>query len=333
MVLGEPQILGQLKEAFQRFQNLGWVGGRFNYLFPNAFHTAKRVRTETGISNYAVSISFAAVELAKRIFSDLSQQRVLIIGAGEMAELALQNLKSHGVADVMVTNRTYTNAENLADKFAGTAILFEQLENRLCEADIIISSTGARHFILTQSMVRKCLKKRRARAMFFIDIAVPRDIEPEINDLPGAYCYDIDDLQNVVQKNQEERVRQAEQADKILEDEIARVQDWFLTRSAVPTIRKIRNEFEHISQAELEKTLLRLSHLSDKDRDLVTSLVHRITQKILHKPTINMKALSKEEDRSLQLQVLLDVFSEKEGNNKLLDEKKPNLKLVRGAKS
>ena len=333
MVLGEPQILGQLKEAFQRFQNLGWVGGRFNYLFPNAFHTAKRVRTETGISNYAVSISFAAVELAKRIFSDLSQQRVLIIGAGEMAELALQNLKSHGVADVMVTNRTYTNAENLADKFAGTAISFEQLENRLCEADIIISSTGARHFILTQSMVRKCLKKRRARAMFFIDIAVPRDIEPEINDLPGAYCYDIDDLQNVVQKNQEERVRQAEQADKILEDEIARVQDWFLTRSAVPTIRKIRNEFEHISQAELEKTLLRLSHLSDKDIDLVTSLVHRITQKILHNPTMNMKALSKEEDRSLQLQVLLDVFSEKEANKKLLDEKKPNLKLVRGSKS
>ncbi len=330
MVLGEPQILGQLKEAFQRFQDLGWVGGRFNYLFPNAFHTAKRVRTETGISNYAVSISFAAVELAKRIFSDLSQQRVLIIGAGEMAELALQNLKSHGV---MVTNRTYTNAENLAEKFAGTPIPFEQLENRLCEADIIISSTGARHFVLTQSMVRKCLKNRRGRAMFFIDIAVPRDIEPEINDLPGAYCYDIDDLQNVVQKNQEERIRQAEQADRILEDEIARVQDWFLTRSAVPTIRKIRNEFEHISQAELEKTLLRLSHLSDKDRELVTSLVHRITQKILHKPTINMKALSKEEDRSLQLQVLLDVFSEKEGNNKLLDEKKPNLKLVRGAKS
>ncbi len=153
----------------------------------------------------------------------------------------------------MVTNRTYTNAENLAEKFAGKVIPIEQLEKRLCEADIIISSTGARHFVLTQSMVRKCLKNRRGRAMFFIDIAVPRDIEPEINDLPGAYCYDIDDLQNVVQRNQEERIRQAEQADKILEDEIARVQDWFLTRSAVPTIRKIRNEFQDIGQAELEK--------------------------------------------------------------------------------
>ncbi|MEL0329861.1 MAG: hypothetical protein VXB74_14515, partial [Deltaproteobacteria bacterium] len=129
-----------------------------------------------------------------------------------------------------------------------------------------------------------------------------------------------------------DRKRQAEQADKILVDEIARVRDWFLTRSAVPTIRKIRNEFQDIGQAELEKTLLRLSHLSDKDRDLVTSLVHRITQKILHKPTINMKAWSKEEDRSLQLQVLLDVFSEKEGNNKNLDQKRPDLKLVRGAK-
>ena len=333
MVLGEPQILGQLKEAFQRYQDLGWIGGIFNYLFPSAFHTAKRVRTETGISSYAVSISFAAVELAKRIFSDLSQQRVLIIGAGEMAELALQNLKNQGVVDVMVTNRTYTNAENLAEKFAGTVIPIELLENRLCEADIIISSTGARHFVLTQSMVRKCLKNRRGRAMFFIDIAVPRDIEPEINDLPGAYCYDIDDLQNVVQKNQEERARQAEQADKILNDEITRVQDWFLARSAVPTIRKIRNEFERISQEELEKTLIKLSHLSYKDRDLVAGLVHRITQKVLHKPTINMKALSKEEDRSLQLQVLLDVFSEKQGINNFLDEKKPNLRLVRGAKS
>ena len=169
--------------------------------------------------------------------------------------------------------------------------------------------------------------------MFFIDIAVPRDIEPEINDLPGAYCYNIDDLQNVVQKNQEERVRQAEQADRILEDEITRVQDWFLTRSAVPTIRKIRNEFEHVSKVELEKTLNRLSHLSDKDRDKVSSLVHRITQKILHKPTINLKTLSKEEDKSLQLQALLDVFSEKEGYSKLLDEKKPILKLVSGARS
>ena len=332
MVLGEPQILGQLKEAFQRFRDLGWVGGRFNYLFPNAFHTAKRVRSETGISNYAVSISFAAVELAKRIFSDLSQQRALIIGAGEMAELALQNLKNHGVAGVLVTNRTYTNAENLAKKFGGTAIPFDQLENRLSEADIIISSTGARHFVLTQSMVRKCLKNRRGRAMFLIDIAVPRDIEPEINDLPGAYCYDIDDLQNVVQKNQEERVIQAEQAGKILEDEIARVQDWFLTRSAVPTIRKIRNEFEHVSQAELDKTLNSLNHLSDKDRILVRSLVHRIMQKILHKPTINLKNLSKEEDKSLQLQTLLDVFSEKDGESQMLDEKKPKLKLVRGAK-
>ena len=333
MVLGEPQILGQLKEAFKRYQDLGWIGGRFNYLFPSAFHTAKRVRTETGISNYAVSISFAAVELAKRIFSDLSQQRVLIIGAGEMAELAIQNLKSHGVVDVMVTNRTYTNAESLAEKFAGTVIPIEQLENRLCEADIIISSTGARHFVLTQSMVRKCLKNRRGRAMVFIDFAVPRDIEPEINDLPGAYCYDIDDLQNVVQKNQEERARQAEQAEKILDNEIIRVQDWFLARSAVPTIRKIRNEFERISQAELEKTLIKLSHLSEKDRDLVAGLVLIITQKVLHKPTINLKDLSKDEDRSLQLQVLLDVFSEKKGINNFLDEKKPNLKLVRGAKS
>ena len=169
--------------------------------------------------------------------------------------------------------------------------------------------------------------------MFFIDIAVPRDIEPDINDLPGAYCYDIDDLQNVVQKNQEERARQAEQADKILNDEITRVQDWFLARSAVPTIRRIRNEFQRISQVELDKTLIKLSHLSDKDRDLVAGLVHRITQKVLHKPTINMKALSKEEDRSLQLQVLLDVFSEKQGSNNFLDEKIPNLKLVRGTKS
>jgi glutamyl-tRNA reductase len=333
MVLGEPQILGQLKESFQRFQKLGLVGSRFNYLFPSAFYAAKRVRTETKISNYAVSISFAAVELAKRIFSDLSQQRVLIIGAGEMAELALQNLKSHGVSGVLVTNRTHTNAENLADKFDGAAIPFEQLESRLCEADIIISSTGARHFVLTQSMVRRCLKNRRGRAMFFIDIAVPRDIEPEINDLPGAYCYDIDDLQNVVQRNQEERGRQAQQAEKILEEEILRVQDWFLTRSAIPTIRKIRNNFEQITKIELEKTLGQMPHLSRTDKEMVTNLVRRITQKILHKPTLNLKALAKQEDRSIQLQALQEVFSNAEVQIEQSENNKPNLKLVRGAKS
>ena len=289
-------------------------------IFPSTFHTKSSNRNRDFKLCCFHNFSCRACQ---RIFSDLSQQRVLIIGAGEMAELALQNLKNQGVVDVMVTNRTYTNAENLAEKFAGTVIPIEQLEKRLCEADIIISSTGARHFVLTQSMVRKCLKNRRGKAMFFIDIAVPRDIEPEINELPGAYCYDIDDLQNVVQRNQDERIRQAEQADKILEDEIARVRDWFLTRSAVPTIRKIRNEFQHIGQAELDKTLLRLSHLSDKDRDLVTSLVHSIRKKSFTSPRL-IENLVKRRRQVTAASSFVRCFSEKEGNNKYLDQKKTN---------
>lgn len=334
MILGEPQILGQLKDSYQRFDQWNWIGARFHLLFPRAFHAAKRVRTETSISNFAVSISYAAVELAKRIFSDLKQQRVLVIGAGEMAELALQHLRRQGIARVLVTNRTFSSAQELAARYQGEAVRFEELDQHLCQADIVISSTGARHFVLTQSMVRKCLRNRRGRSMFFIDIAVPRDIEPEINELPGAYCYDIDDLQNVVERNQQERERQAEQAGEILEQEIERVQDWFRTRSAVPTIRQLRQNFHEAGQQELAKALRRLPNLNEAEQEVVTRLVHNLVNKLLHVPTTNLRELGRLEDSAPQLQALQEIFAiPDQGSQESTPAKVPPLKLVHGARS
>ncbi len=331
MILGEPQILGQLKDSYQRFEEWKWVGSQFHSLFPRAFHAAKRIRTETSISNFAVSISYAAVELAKRIFSDLRQQSVLIIGAGEMAELALQHLRRQGFDQLYVINRTYPNAVQLAEKFGGHALRFEQLEENLCRADIIISSTGASHFILTQSMVRKCLKNRRGRSMFLIDIAVPRDIEPEINELPGAYCYDIDDLQNVVQRNQQERERQAEQAGEILEQEIEKVHDWFRARSAVPTIKKLRESYHTIGQAELEKALRRLQDLSPEQQQIVERMVYNLVNKLLHPPTKNLRELGRREEAHLYLNALQELFALEEDTKPDSLSEKRHLKLVHGA--
>ena len=205
MVVGEPQILGQLKEAYERFNEAGFCGRFLNALFPRAFSTAKRIRTETSIGDNAVSISYAAVELARRIFENLSEQKVLVIGAGEMAELAIRHLLRNGISRLKITNRTFSQAARLAEEFQGSVIPFEQFHQELHEADIVITSTGAQNFILVPDQIRESLHKRRGRAMFFIDIAIPRDIDPEINKLPGVFCYDIDDLQMVVERNQEER--------------------------------------------------------------------------------------------------------------------------------
>ena len=202
MVLGEPQILGQLKDTFHCFREAELTGKLLHPLFTRAFSTAKRVRTETTVASNAVSVSYAAVELAKHIFEDLSKQTVIVIGAGEMAELAVQHLMRNGISQLFVTNRTFTSAAELAEKFQGLAVPFEHLNRHLHQADIVISSTGARKYIITQELVKKCLVNRKGNPMFFIDIAVPRDIDPEINKLHGTFCYDIDDLQSIVSQNQ-----------------------------------------------------------------------------------------------------------------------------------
>ncbi len=308
MVIGEPQILGQLKESFQSFCQARLTGKVLHPLFTRAFSTAKRVRTETSIASNAVSLSYAAVELAKHIFEDLSKQRVMVIGAGEMSELAIRHLMRNGVSELFVTNRTFSSAAQIAEKFKGMAIPFDHLQRYLHEADIIISSTGARQYILSVEMVEESLRKRKAKPMFFIDIALPRDIDPEINKLQGSFCYDIDDLQSVVSENQEERKKQSKKAEEIIDNELSEFELWFKSLSAVPIIRSLRKSFHSIAQYEMAKSFRRMKDMSDVERKEVELMINRMINKLLHDPSINLKKIAHAEDSHLYLDTLIRTF-------------------------
>ncbi len=308
MIVGESQINGQVKEAYRQCLENGTVGSFFKGLFPRAFSAAKRIRTETRISRNAVSISFAVVELAKRIFNDLSRQTIMIVGAGEMAELAAKHFMKYGVSKLLMTNRTFANAVALAEQYQGSAIQFEQLSDYLGSADIIISLTGAQHFIITHETVKQCIKRRKGNPMFFIDIAVPRDIDPRLNDLPNVYLYDIDDLQNVVDNNRKEREQEAEIAEHILEEEAEKLQSWFKNLSSVPMIRALREAFHETGAAELEKTLQKLNNLPPEQQQQIERLVHTLINKLLHKPSHNLRQLSHQDDGHLYLDSLIQLF-------------------------
>ncbi len=331
MVLGEPQILGQLKDAFQSFNEADLTGKLLHPLFTRAFSTAKRVRTETSVASNAVSVSYAAVELAKHIFEDLSKQTVMVVGAGEMAELAVRHFMRNGISELFVTNRTFLSAAKLAEKFQGLAVPFEHLERHLHQADIILSSTGAREFIITKEMVKNCLRQRRGRSMFFIDIAVPRDIDPEINELNGTFCYDIDDLQTLVSQNQVERKKQSINAEEIIENELLKLELWFKSLSAVPTIRSLRKAFNSIAEEEMVKSFKNLKNIPESERKKVEQLVHRLIQKLLHDPSRNLKKIAQDEDAHLYLEYVSKIFDLSPTPLKLekLPEKGHRLKIVK----
>ena len=331
MVLGEPQILGQLKDAFQSFNEADLTGKLLHPLFTRAFSTAKRVRTETSVASNAVSVSYAAVELAKHIFEDLSKQTVMVVGAGEMAELAVRHLMRNGISELFVTNRTFLSAAKLAEKFQGLAVPFEHLERHLHQADIILSSTGARDFIITKEMVKNCLRRRRGRSMFFIDIAVPRDIDPEINELNGTFCYDIDDLQTLVSQNQVERKKQSINAEEIIENELLKLELWFKSLSAVPTIRSLRKAFHSIAEEEMVKSFKNLKNIPESERKKVEQLVHRLIHKLLHDPSRNLKKIAQDEDAHLYLEYVSKIFDLSPTPLKLekLPEKDHRLKIVK----
>jgi len=331
MVLGEPQILGQLKDAFQSFNEADLTGKLLHPLFTRAFSTAKRVRTETSVASNAVSVSYAAVELAKHIFEDLSKQTVMVVGAGEMAELAVRHLMRNGISELFVTNRTFLSAAKLAEKFQGLAVPFEHLERHLHQADIILSSTGARDFIITKEMVKNCLRRRRGRSMFFIDIAVPRDIDPEINELNGTFCYDIDDLQTLVSQNQVERKKQSIKAEEIIENELLKLELWFKSLSAVPTIRSLRKAFHSIAEEEMMKSFKNLKNIPESERKKVEQLVHRLIHKLLHDPSRNLKKIAQDEDAHLYLEYVSKIFDLSPTPLKLekLPEKDHRLKIIK----
>jgi glutamyl-tRNA reductase len=309
MIVGEPQITGQIKEAYFGAKKQQVTGPILNNLFERAFHVAKRVRTETGIASHAVSVSFAAVELARKIFEDLKDRSVMLVGAGEMGELAARHLVSHGVERVLVTNRTYERAVELANGFRGEAVPFETLEERLADADIVISSTGSTQPIITKDHVQRALKARRNRPMFFVDIAVPRDIEPAVNELANVYCYDIDDLETVVDSNIKERQREAVRAEEILTQEVKAYLKWFASLDAVPTIVELLEKSDRVRREEVAKTLAKIGNVGEQERQSIEAMANAIVKKILHSPIVTLKKDSGDEDRSKVLEIARRLFN------------------------
>ncbi|MCL2789737.1 MAG: glutamyl-tRNA reductase [Desulfobulbus sp.] len=290
MIVGEAQILGQLKEAYRHATKAGCSGFILNKLLHKSFSVAKRVRTETRIGAHAVSISYAAVELGKKIFGDLARKKVLLVGAGEMAELAAEHLVRHGVAEVVVANRTLQRAINLARCYNGRAIALEELPDQLRQVDIIISSTGAPGLILQKEDVRPVMRERRNRPLFFIDIAVPRDLDPAINDLDNVFLYDIDDLHNVVEMNKSERDKEAVKAQRIIAEEKLKFGRWLANMESTPTIVQLRAMVEHQVQAEVEKTMGRLVTMDEQQRRGLEKMVAAITGKAIFPALHYLKA-------------------------------------------
>ena len=308
MVLGEAQILGQVKDAYSTARSFSSTGMVLNQLFEKAFNVAKKVREETGISERGVSISSAAVELAKKIFEDLENHSVMLVGTGEMAELAAKHLISYGVKTVYVASRTYERAAALAKSLNGCALDFESFKEEMHRADIIITSTAAPTFIVNEEMISIAIQKRKNKPIFLIDIAVPRDIAPEVNELENVYLYDIDDLQNVVNANMEERQKEAESAMEIINQEVTKFNYWFSTLDAIPTIVEMRNRAEDMRAFEVDKTLKNMEHLSSDDKEAINQLTQSLVKKILHKPTINLKKKTQSHDGHIYLKAIRDLF-------------------------
>jgi glutamyl-tRNA reductase len=308
MVLGEAQILGQVKDAYTLAKDLRSTGLVLNQLFEKAFSIAKKVREETGIAERSVSISSAAVELAQKIFDDLENRTVMLVGTGEMAELAAKHLISYGVKTVYVTSRTYDRAVNLARSLNGSALGFDDFKNELYRADIVITSTSAPNFIIKKEMVEQAIQDRKNKPIFFIDIAVPRDIEPDINSLENVYLYDIDDLQIVVSANMKEREKEAENAMNFISQEVTKFNNWIDSLDAVPTIVEIRNKAENIRNEELEKALKKIDNLSEVDKETLRLMSSSMVNKILHKPTIKLKEKTQSEDGHIYLKAIRHLF-------------------------
>lgn len=291
MVLGEAQILGQVKEAYEHSFSSAACGRIFNKLFRQSFEVGKRVRSETEIGENAVSISYAAVELAKRVFESLAGRTIFILGAGKMSELTAKNLVGGGVARVLVANRTFERAEELAARFDGEAVPYEDRYEWMREADIVISSTASPEYVVLKDELAAAVHRRRD-PLFLIDIALPRDIDPGVSQLSDVYLYDIDDLNGVVSANLEERMREAERAEVIVEEEMDEFETWLESMEVVPTVAAIRAKAEKVRAEELEKAMKRLGGLSEKEAKTVEMMSQAIVNKMLHGPTERLKKVS-----------------------------------------
>lgn len=308
MILGEPQILGQLKEAYTMAESSCTAGPVFNRLLPRAFSTAKRVRNETAIAQHAVSVSYAAVELARKIFGDLADKSVMIVGAGKMCELAARHLTGQQVGEVLVTNRTLARAQTLAEQFGGRAVPFAEFPLYLNRTDIVITSTAAGGLLLTRTMLEEVIRQRKNRPMFLIDIAVPRNIDPHVNGIDNIYLYDIDDLNGVIETNLRERRKAAKKAEDIIEQEIVRFYSWLRSLEATPMIVALRQQVEDIRRRETEKALDGLQHLDADDRRVIEALTRSIVNKVLHSPLKMLKRASDDITGEVYLEAVRRLF-------------------------
>ena len=309
MVVGEPQILGQVKEAYALARAVGSVHSQLDSLLTRAFAVAKRVRTETAVGSSAVSVASVAVELAKKIFGSLHGKHVYLVGAGKMSELAARHLLAHGAASIFVANRTYDRAVALARKFDGQAIHFEQLYETCDRADIVITSTGAPHAIFRREHGEAFLARRRNRPMFFIDIAVPRDVDPGLNKLDGIFVYDIDDLQQAVSAHVADRKKEAERAEAIIRVEVERFQARLQTLDVVPTIVSLQDHLETIRQAEIDRVRGRLGELNPDQELAVEALTRGIINKIMHTPISTLKTAARESEATTIVELVRRLFN------------------------
>ncbi len=296
MVLGEPQILGQVKDSYRAAVEAEATKVLLNKLFHRAFQAAKRVRTETNVGSYAVSVAATAVELAAKIFGELEECSTLLVGAGNMGELTAQHLIGAGVKNILVANRTFETGSELADRFDGEAVPFSELSAALARADIVIATTGAPQPIITHRMVNDAIKARKHKPIFLIDIAVPRDVEDKVDKLEGAYLYDIDDLQEITEQHRREREREAAVAGVIVAEEVAKFSAWQSTLDVVPTIVNLRSRFEDIARDEIKKALDALPEVGEKEKEAIESLAHNLVNKLLHEPTTMLKRCAENGD-------------------------------------
>src|SRR5882762_9159016 len=308
MVVGEPQILGQVKEAYATARAVGAIRAQLDQLVTRAFAVAKRVRTETAVGSSSVSIASVAVDLAKKIFGNLQGKHVYLVGAGKMSELAARHLMAHGCASIFVANRTYDRALSLAYKFKGQAIHFEDLHKTCERADIVITSTGAPHAIFRREHGELFLSRRKNRPMFFIDIAVPRDVAPEMNDLDGIFVYDIDDLQQAVTSHVDDRRKEAERAEAIITGEVERFKVRLQTLDVVPTIVSLQDHLETIRQAEIDRVRGRLGPLSPEHELAVEALTRGIISKIMHTPISTLKTAVSQPEATTVVDIVRRLF-------------------------
>ncbi|HET6419334.1 MAG TPA: glutamyl-tRNA reductase [Geobacteraceae bacterium] len=308
MVMGEPQILGQVKSAYGYAAEYNTSGIILNRFMHKAFSVAKRVRNETRVASSAVSVAFAAVELAKKIFDDLSDKTVMLIGAGEMGELAAKHFINSGVRGVLVANRTFERGEKLAAEFDGRAVIFEDLIDHLHKADIVLSSTGAPQHIIKPRQVAEVMRRRKLKPMFFIDIAVPRDIDPNVNELENVYLYNTDDLQGIVEYNLRQRAVEAEKAEEIVNQEIGQFFNWISALEVTPAIIALRTRFEEVSKSELARTIASWKDLQPEQEKRLEALTGAIIGKLLHNPISVLKQNRQGNRNDMYIDALRQLF-------------------------